>query len=807
MTTPDLSERPPRRLSRAAVIGAGVMGSAIAAHLANAGVRVLLLDVVPDALTADEVRRGLTLASRDVRNRLARDGIGRAVRSQPPAFYLTERAGLVTPGSIDDDLGAIAGVDWVIEAVVEDLSVKQDLLARVERHRSPGMIVSTNTSGLPVAAIAAHAGADLRAHFLGTHFFNPPRYMKLLEIIATGETRPSVVETVCAWGERLLGKGIVQAKDTPNFIGNRIGTYGFLKAVHLMLELDLAIDAVDELTGPLIGRARSATFRTADIAGIDVILRVAANAHRNLPNDEERPLFQPPGFIDEMVRRGWLGEKTGGGFYRRSNGAILTLDHRTMEYRPRRHIGTTALETARTLSDPAQRLAALLAMPDGYGEFLRRLLGATLTYAARRIPEISDDVTSVDRAMRWGFGWERGPFEVWDLLAAAGAADRLVTAPGVDPPPLLDAVRASGAGTFYRDEPAARYAFNARLGTHAPEPDADDRIDLLRLKRQGRVVESNPGASLIDLGEGIACLEFHSKMNAIGEDITAMGYRALERLAADFDGLVIGNQAADFCTGANLVLVLLEAQEGHWDDLDLAVRRLQELLIGFRQSTAPIVAAPSGRTLGGGVEICFAAARAQAAAETYMGLVEAGVGLIPAAGGTMEMARRVASRVPADVQADLLPVLRWTFETMARAKVSTSAEDARRLGLLRETDGITVNGDLLLSDAKAAALTLVRGNYRPGPPSLIPVLGHRGLAAIEAILHIMRTGGHVTPHDVTVATKLGYVLCGGAVPEGTRVAEDYLLDLEREAFLSLLGMPATQDRIRHMLQTGRPLRN
>ncbi|MDR7420427.1 MAG: 3-hydroxyacyl-CoA dehydrogenase NAD-binding domain-containing protein [Armatimonadota bacterium] len=794
---------------RAAVIGAGVMGSAIAAHLANVGVRVLLLDLAPETLTADEARKGLTLASPEVRNRLARAGIERTAKAQPPAFYTVERAALVTPGNIADDLDRIRGADWVIEAVVEDLGVKQDLLARIEHHRTPDTVVSTNTSGLPVAAVAARASAELRTHFLGTHFFNPPRYMKLLEVIPTAETDPGVVETVTAWGAGVLGKGVVRAKDTPNFIANRIGTYGFLKAAQLMLELNLDIDDVDELTGPLIGRPRSATFRTADLAGLDVILHVAVNAYRYLPGDEERAIFEPPPFMREMARRGWLGEKSGGGFYRRKDGDVLALDHRTLEYRPRRRTSAANLDAARTIADPGKRLATLLAMPDVYGEFLRRLLGATLAYAARRIPEVSDDVLSVDQAMRWGFGWDHGPFELWDLLADAGATARLVPAPSdaPDAPPLLHAVRAGGQGSFYLEDTARRLVFDPRAGMHVPLPEDGERISLARLKTRGALIETNPGASLIDLGDGIVCLEFHSKMNTIGEDATAMGFRALERLSTDFDGLVIGNQGPDFSAGANLMLILLEAQDGNWDELDRAVRRLQQLMMAFRRSPAPIVAAPFGRTLGAGVEVCFAATRAQAAAETHMGMVEASVGLIPAAGGTMEMARRVAARVPADTQADLLPVLRWAFETIAMAKVSTSAEDARRLGLLREADGITINGDRLLSDAKAAALALARGHYRPGPASLIPVLGQRGLAAIESILHIMRTGNHITPHDVTVATKLGYVLCGGAVPEGTRVAEDYVLDLEREAFLSLLGMPATQDRIRHMLQTGRPLRN
>ncbi|MDR7550613.1 MAG: 3-hydroxyacyl-CoA dehydrogenase/enoyl-CoA hydratase family protein [Armatimonadota bacterium] len=796
-----------RRLARAAVLGAGVMGSGIAAHLANVGVPTVLLDIIPTALTDDERRRGLGLDAPEVRNRLARAGVERATKTQPAAFYTPERAGLVTVGNLEDDLHLVGEVDWIIEAVVEDLAVKQDLLARVERHWRPGTIVSTNTSGLPVAAIAAQSGAEFRRHFLGTHFFNPPRYMKLLEVIPTPETETWVTQTVSTWGERLLGKGIVYAKDTPNFIGNRIGTYGFLKAVQLMLDLGLEIDEVDDLTGPLIGRPRSATFRTGDLAGLDVLLRVAANAYRNLPHDEERDLYRPPALLEEMARRGWLGEKSGGGFYRRQDGEILTLDYRTFEYRPRRRLSTAALEAAKSMTDPVQRAAVLLAIDDKYGEFLRRLTASVLVYAARRIPEISDDVVNVDRAMRWGFGWEHGPFEQWDALAAAGLADRLVALAGAAEVPVLSAVRERGTGRFYRDEPKGRTYFDPQTGAYRPEPEPEGRIHLARLKQQGRTVEENAGASLVDLGDGILCLEFHTKLNIIGEDILRMGFRALERLRTDFDGLVIGTQGADFSAGANLMLLLLEAQEGNWEELDLAVRQFQGLMMALRRFPAPVVCAPLGRTLAGGVEFCMASTHVQAAAETYMGMVEPAVGLIPAAGGTMEMAKRAAERCPDDAQADLLPILRWAFETIAMAKVSTSAEDARRLGLLRPSDGITINGDLLLADAKAAALALVRSHYRPAPPAPIRVVGQRGLAAIESMLHIMRSGHHITDHDVTVSRRLAYVLCGGRVPEGTRVSAEYLLDLEREAFLSLLGMPQTQDRIRHMLETGKPLRN
>jgi len=798
-----------RRLTRAAVLGAGVMGAAIAAHLANVGVPTVLLDIVPKDLTDEERRRGLNLEAPAVRNRFARAGLDRVVKSQPAALYSAGRADLITIGNFTDHLQLISEADWIIEAVVENLAAKRDLLAKVEAHWTPGTILSTNTSGLPVGAIAAQTGAEFRAHFVGTHFFNPPRYMRLLEVIPTLETLPWVTEAVASWGERMLGKGVVHCKDTPNFIANRIGTYGFLKNVHLMVELGLEIDEVDELTGPLMGRPRSATFRTTDIVGLDTALNVAANSYRNLPGDEERELYKSPAFMEEMAKRGWLGEKAGGGFYKRKDGAILTLDYRTLEYRPRKKLTTPALEAARNIADPAQRAVALMAMNDKYGEFLRRLTGAVLVYAARRIPEISDDVVNVDRAMRWGFAWDRGPFEQWDaIIAAPGGAALLASAvPAGTVPETVRAVRQHGAGSFYREDPAGRAYLDLKTAAYCAEPEPPDRIDLNVLRRAGKVVEGNAGASIIDLGDGVACLEFHSKVNAIGEDTIRMAYRALERVKTDFDALVIGNQGPDFCAGANLMLMLLEAQEGNWDDLDFAVRQFQGLTAALRRSSVPVVAAPFARTLGGGVEFCLPCAHVQAAAETYMGQVETAVGIIPAGGGTMEMTKRVSERVPDDAQTDLLPILRWAFETLALSKVSTSAEDARRLGFLRAADGMSVNADLLLADAKTRALALARSHYRPAPSPLIRVVGERGYAALESVLHIMRTGNHITDHDVVVSRKLGYIMCGGPVPEGARVSEAYLLDLEREAVLSLFGMPATQERMRHMLQTGRPLRN
>jgi 3-hydroxyacyl-CoA dehydrogenase len=782
------------------------MGAAIAAHLANAGIPVLLLDIVPGELTDEERKRGLALHDPAVRNRIVAAGKERALRANPAAFFTPARARLVTVGNFDDHLKDIADADWIIEAVVEDLAIKQALLERVEPHRRADAVVSTNTSGLPVASIAEGRSAEFRRHFLGTHFFNPPRYLKLLEIIPLGDTDPDVVGAASRWGERQLGKGIVYAHDRPNFIANRIGSYGFRKAVQLMLELGLTIEEVDELTGPLTGRPRSATFRTTDLVGLDTVIHVSENSYRNLADDPERDVFQPPPLFYEMAKRGWLGEKSGGGFYKRVDGEIYALDYTTMEYRPRQKPKLPSVEAARMIEDPAKRLRQLLSAPDKVGQFLWQLTSRILSYAAKRVPEIAEDVVNVDRAMRWGFAWDRGPFETWDLLGPAEIATRLQDG-GAEVPALVRAVLERGDGRFYRRRDGTDEFFDVPSAAYRPVPERAHVLLLSRLKEQGRTAAGNPGASLIDLGDGIAALEFHSKVNVIGEDTLRMLQTALDQVRRHFDGLVIGNQGQEFSAGANLLLMLLEAQEGNWDDIGGVIRIGQRLHSALRYFEKPVVAAPFNRALAGGCEICLHAARVQAAAETYMGLVETGMGLLPAWGGTTEMVRRAVSRVPAGSDADLFPMVRFAFETIALAKVSMSAEEAFALGYLREGDGISMNADHLLHDAKVVCLSLARTGYRPPLRQPLRVVGERGAAAIEAYLYLMRTGGHITEHDAYVGARLAHVASGGRVPYGSEVSEEYMHDLEREAFLSLLGHRRTQERIRHFLQTGRPLRN
>ncbi len=790
---------------RAAVLGAGTMGSQIAALLANAGIPVLLLDLASHDLTEEERRRELSSDHPEVRNRLSRAGLERALRMRPAAFTAPERAQLVTLGNFDDDLPRLAECDWVVEAVVEDLAAKQALLERVERVWKPGVVVSTNTSGLPIQDVAAGRSTEFRRHFLGTHFFNPPRYLRLLEVIPLPETDPAVLRWVEDVATRVLGKGVVFCKDTPNFIANRIATYGFLRTAHLMVEEGLTIEEVDELTGTFLGRPRSATFRTADLVGLDVLAHVARNSYERLPHDEQREVFRLPAFIQAMLERGWLGDKAGGGFYRRQDGEVLTLDWQTLQYRPRQRPRLPSVEAVRNVDDWARRVRAVLGAGDRVGRFLWRALSAGLVYAARRIPEIADDLVSVDRALRWGFGWEMGPFETWDALGVREVADRL-RAEGVTLPPLVEAVLDAG-GSFYRRRDGVLEVFQPSSRSYAPVSWPAGVVVLKERKATGAVVASNPGATLVDLGDGVGCVEFHTKMNAIGEDVIRMLQRALQEAKTRFDALVVANQGPDFSAGANLVLLLMEAQEGNWEDLELGVRAFQQVNQSIKYFPKPVVVAPHGRTLGGGCELVLHAARVQAAMETYLGLVEVAVGLVPAGGGVKEMAARCAQRFPDGVEGDLFPLLRFAFETMATARVSTSAEEARTLSFLRDGDGISPNPDRLVADAKRVALTLVETGYRPPLRQPVRVGGERVRAALYAGLHNLRVGGHITEYDEHIARKLAYVLTGGDVPEGSRVDEQHLLDLEREAFLSLLGERRTQDRIRHMLERGRPLRN
>jgi 3-hydroxyacyl-CoA dehydrogenase len=804
------------RIEKAVVLGAGTMGSRIAAHFANAGLPCLLLDIVPPGLPPD--------AHAAERNKIVRAGWEAAKKSKPAAFFTAALADKIAIGNFEDDLGRSAEADWIIEVVAENLEIKRKLLARVAQFRKPGAIVTTNTSGLPVHLIAEGMSEEFQQHWAGTHFFNPPRYLKLVEVIPGPKTSSEVVDTLSEFCDRRLGKGVVIAKDTPNFIANRIGTFSMLNALRLMETLGMTVEEVDACTGPAVGWPKSATFRTADLVGLDVLVHVVKNIYETAPRDESRERYKVPALVEEMVKRGWLGDKTGQGFYKKVRGAgakeILTLDAHTMEYRERHKAKFGSLEMGKTIEDTRERLKALVGpMLDGQKvdkaqQFLWGALSETCSYAARRVPEISDSVVDVDRAMRWGFAWEMGPFELMDALGVKAFAEQLQKE-GRPVPAVIEKVLASGRKGFYESEKGAAKVFDICTGGTKKVEEPKGIIILKALKDAGREVERNSGASLIDLGDGVVCCEFHAKMNAIGADLISMLNKGLKRLETDFDAMVIANQAVNFSVGANVMLVLVAAQEQEWDELHLAVKQFQNVNLAIKYAPKPVVAAPQGMALGGGCEVSLHAAKIQAAAEAYIGLVETGIGLIPGGGGTKEMLIRANEHAAGGEDLDLFHALKPVFEAIAMAKVGTSAEECRELGYLRREDGVSMNRDRLVADAKEAALALVRGGYKPPAASWqegaqtthIKVLGEQFLAGAKLAIHMMVRGGHASEYDGHVGRKLANILAGGPLTSPQMVTEQYLLDLEREAFVSLCGEKKTQERIAHTLKTGKPLRN
>jgi 3-hydroxyacyl-CoA dehydrogenase len=751
-------------IRQATVLGAGTMGAQIAAHLANAGVPTLLLDVTADA---------------------AAEGLKRARGLKPDPFFTPGAASLVRTASFDDGLPSINGSDWIIEAVVERLDVKQSLFGKVEQYRAADAIVSSNTSGIPIGALAEGRSEAFRGHFLGTHFFNPPRYLQLVEVIPAPETDPAVVRAISWFVDHRLGKGVVVAKDTPNFIANHLGLFGLMQILERAGAF--TVEEIDAITGRAIGRPKSATFRTMDIAGIDVLVHVARNLAERLEDESDRRIFTLPPFVETLVGRGSVGAKAGEGFYKKdASGEILTLDLATLQYRAKQPAKLPAIDAARAIDDTGARLRALFTGKDRVGQFLRETLGPTLLYAARVAPEIAHSIDDVDRAMRWGFGWDLGPFETWDAIGVRTVADACGVADDRLPPLVREALE-RGAFRTTREVP----------------PAAPDMQILRTSKEQNRVVRKNAGASLVDLGNGVLCVEFHSKMNSLGGDAIQMLQLAVKEASANFRALVVGNEAPHFSAGANLMLLLLESQEGNWDDVDLMVRGFQAATVGLRYADVPVVVAPGGLALGGGCEVALHGDRVQAAAETYIGLVEVGVGIIPAGGGTKEMLLRAT----AGSTGDLLPAVQRVFETIGFGKVSTSAADARRLGILRDVDRVTMNRDRLLADAKAYALARAEDYVRPQPPSAIRVGGAGLLAALKLGVHLAWRAGRISDHDALIGRKLAWILAGGDAPHETTLTEQQLLDLEREAFLSLCGERKTQERMAHTLKTGKTLRN
>jgi 3-hydroxyacyl-CoA dehydrogenase len=805
-----------RRIEKAVVLGAGTMGSRIAAHFANAGLPCILLDILPPNLPAN--------APLGDRNKIVRAGLEAAKRSKPAAFFSAAFAEKIAIGNFDDDLARCAEADWIIEVVAENLEIKRNLLARVAQFRKPGAIVTTNTSGLPVHLIAEGMSEEFQQHWAGTHFFNPPRYLKLVEVIPGPRTSKEVVDSLSEFCDRRLGKGVVVAKDTPNFIANRIGTFSMLNALRLMGSLGMTVEEVDACTGPAVGWPKSATFRTADIVGLDVLVHVVKNIYETAPNDESRESYKVPVLVEEMAKRGWLGEKTGQGFYKKVKGEgereILTLDVNTMEYRARQKAKFASLEMGKAIEDTRERLRALVGpllegqKGDKAQQFLWGSLSEMCLYAARRMPEISGNVVDVDRALRWGFAWELGPFEIMDAIGVKAFAGQ-VQKEGRTLPPVIEKVLASGRKGFYESEKGTTTVFDIGSGAWKRVEEPKGIIILKSLKEAGLEVERNSGASLIDLGDGVVCCEFHAKMNAIGADLIAMLHKGLKRLETDFDSMVIANQAVNFSVGANLMLVLVGAQEQEWDELHMAVKQFQNINLAIKYAPKPVVAAPQGLALGGGCEVSLHAAKIQATAEAYIGLVEAGVGLIPGGGGTKEMMIRANEHAAGGEDLDLFHALKPVFEAIAMAKVGTSAEECRDLGYLRREDGVSMNRDRLVADAKEAALALVRGGYKPlaatwqegAQTTQIKVLGEQFLAGAKLAIHMMLRGGYASEYDAHVGRKLANILAGGPLTSPQMVSEQYVLDLEREAFVSLCGEKKTQERIAHTLKTGKPLRN
>jgi 3-hydroxyacyl-CoA dehydrogenase len=807
----------PFNIRKVAVLGAGTMGARIAAHVANAGFPCVLLDIVPPDSAAS--------TDTAVRNRIVAAGLEGARRSKPAAFTHPDRARLIAIGNFDDDMKLIADCDWVIEAVAENLEIKRALLQKVAAHARPDAIVTTNTSGLPVASIAAGMPPEFRKRWFGTHFFNPPRYMRLLEIIPTPDADPAAMAAIIRFGDLWLGKGIVHAKDTPNFIANRIGTYSVLNVMRLMQEMDFSIEEIDALTGTAVGWPKSATFRTIDLVGLDILGSVVANMQRNV-QDERSDLTLPP-FYWQMLEKKLLGDKTKGGFYKKQKGAEgderLGIDWKTLEYRPRQKAKFAALEMARNVEDPGERLRLLLGgdpAKDKAAAFYWTTLSELWTYAANRIPEISDTVVEIDRAMRLGFNWEMGPFELWDAAGVASTVARMKKE-GKPIAANVEKLLAAGCRSWYQDDPKSdggKAYFDLASGSYRPVevPQGVWSVTVAK-KASGGVVKKNAGCSLVDLGDGVGCLEFHSKMNSLGEDIVQLVSQTLKPaspLGAPFDAFVIHNDAPNFSVGANIMGLLLLIQDQEWDDVDFAIRAFQGMTQAIKFSPKPVVAAPFGMALGGGCEISLHAAARVPHVELYMGLVEVGVGLLPGGGGCKEMTLRAVDAATSlrpesrGESVELMEAMKKAFEIIATAKVSTSAHEARDLGFLRRSDHITFNRDRVLSDAKSAALGLVREGYKPPVMrAAIPAPGENILATLKLGVHLMRQAEYITEYEVKIGNKVAEVVCGGNVSPGTPVSEQYLLDLEREGFKSLCGEKKTQERIAYTLKTGKPLRN
>ncbi|QIX62053.1 3-hydroxyacyl-CoA dehydrogenase [Hymenobacter sp. BT18] len=800
-----------RTIKKVAVLGSGVMGSRIACHFANIGVQVLLLDIAPKELLPAEEAKGLKLDNPAVKNRIVNSSLQTAVAANPSPLYRKQDVSRIKTGNFDDNLKDIAGCDWTIEVVVERLDIKKSLFERVEQYRKPGTLITSNTSGIPIHMMTEGRSDDFRKHFCGTHFFNPPRYLKLLEIIPTPETDKSVVDFLMHYGDLYLGKTTVLAKDTPAFIANRVGVFAIMDVVQVMSELGLTVEEVDKLTGPVIGHAKSATFRTSDVVGLDTMINVANGLAQNLPNDEAKHVFQLPDFIKKMAENKWLGDKTAQGFYKKVKGAggkseIQALDLNTLEYKPSQKVKFATLEATKPIEKLADRFKVLAAGKDKAGDFYRKTFAGLFAYVSNRIPEITDSLYKIDDALRAGFGWDLGPFETWDALGVQKGLE-LAKAEGKTVAPWVEEMVAAGHTAFYKvSEAGVKQFYDIESKSYQAIPGMENFIILDNLRATGKVLWKNAGASVLDMGDGILNVEFHSKMNALGSDVIQGLLKGVELAEKDFRGLVVGNDAPNFSAGANLGLVYMFALDQEYDELNLMIAQFQQAMMRMRYSSIPVVGAPHGLALGGGCELNLHCDRVVAAAETYMGLVEFGVGLIPGGGGTKEMTLRTALKY--EEGEPEYNLLRNAFMTVSTAKVSTSAHEAFDLGFLRRGDEVVVNSNRVLAQAKAAAIELAEDGYtQPVQKTNIKVQGKGALGMFLTGVHAMKEGRYISDHDVKIANKLAYIMCGGDLSSPTEVSEQYLLDLEREAFLSLTGERKTLERIQSILTTGKPLRN
>jgi 3-hydroxyacyl-CoA dehydrogenase len=798
-----------RSINKAAVLGSGIMGSRIACHLANVGVQVLLLDIVPREVTDQEQEKGLTLEHPQVRNRIVTDSFTTAVKSKPAPLYHQDNADLVSLGNFDDDMSKVSDCDWIIEVVVENLDIKKKVFDQVEQYRTPGTLITSNTSGIPIHLMLDGRSKDFQSNFCGTHFFNPPRYLKLLEIIPTEKTDPEVVDFFMEYGDKYLGKTTVLCKDTPAFIANRVGIYSIMKVVKTMEELDLTIDEVDKLTGPVIGRPKSATFRTSDVVGLDTLVKVANNLYQGLAHDEAREVFKLPEAVKKLEEKNWLGDKTKQGFYKKTkdeNGKtkILTLDLKSMEYQPKAKANFATLEGTKSIDIVKDRFKVLLAGKDKAGAFYRHSFFGLFQYVSNRIPEIADELYRIDDAICAGFGWEVGAFETWDQVGIKEALPQMEEL-GYRPNQWVYDMIEAGHESFYQVENGQLKYYDTTTKSYAEIPGRGDLIILDNL-RAGSTVWGNREATLFDLGDGVLNLEFHSKMNTMGAGVIEGINKAISLAEKDFQGLVIGNQGANFSAGANLGVLFMYAIEQEYEEIDMMIRQFQNTVARARFSSIPVVVAPHGLTLGGGCELTMHADVVQAAAETYIGLVEVGAGVIPGGGGTKELTMRVSDRMQTgDVEYN---ALQNTFMNIATAKVATSAEEARDLDILRPQDLVSINKDRQIGDAKRTVLALAEAGYtKPTPRTDIKVQGKGGMALFLAGINGMKMGKYISDHDAKIAHKLAYIMCGGDLSYPTEVSEQYLLDLEREALLSLTGERKTLERIQSILTTGKPLRN